>query len=76
MFLINCSLEEDQRRGGKHCGDGLLGYGDDEVRVSHGWEERGGEVSSMASEVCVDKSMCKRLTARSPRSATSLIFHT
>ena len=73
MFLINCSLEEDQRRGGKHCGDGLLGYGDDEVRVSHVWEERGGEVSS---EVCVDKSMCKRLTARSPRSATSLIFHT
>ena len=42
MFLINCSLEEDQRRGGKHCGDGLLGYGDDEVSESCvGGEGRG-----------------------------------
>jgi len=25
----------------KYCGGGLLGYGDDEVRVSCVWEERG-----------------------------------
>ena len=40
--FCHCSLEgKDQRRDGEHCGDGLLGYGDDEVRVSHVWEERG-----------------------------------
>ena len=27
---------------GKYCGDSLLGYGDDEVRVSDVWEEGGG----------------------------------
>ena len=37
--LSHYSLDEDQRRDEKvaeHCGD-------DEVRVSHMWEERGGE---------------------------------
>jgi len=28
---------------GKYCGDGLLSYVDDEVRVSRVWEERRGE---------------------------------
>ena len=45
--FCHCSLEgKDQRRDGEHCGDDLLGYGDDEVRVSHVWEERGGENES------------------------------
>jgi len=26
---------------GRYCGDGVIGYGDDEVRVRHLWEERG-----------------------------------
>ena len=42
---ITFSLEsEDHRQDdnvGKFCGDGLLGYGADEVRVSHAWEEGG-----------------------------------
>ena len=50
--VCHSSLEgKDQRRDCKYCWDGLLGCGDDEVRVSHVWEERGGKVSSMASEV-------------------------
>ena len=43
--LSHWSLEGDDRgwdeRVGIHCGDGLLGYGEDEVRVSHVWEDRG-----------------------------------
>jgi len=39
----NCLEGEDRGRDGKYCGGGLLGYGDDEVRVSRVWEERGGE---------------------------------
>ena len=50
----------------KYCGGGLLGCGDDEVRVSCVWEERGGRTNSMASEVCTDKSMCKISIAGSP----------
>jgi len=60
--LSHFSFEgEDQRRDEEVCkcyGDDFLGYGDDEVRVSDVWEEREGETSGMASEVCVDKSMC------------------
>ena len=48
------------------CGDGLLGYGDDKVRVSWVWEER---TSIMASEVSMDKDMCKGQTVESPGSA-------
>ena len=36
------SIRRRQRRSKKvcnYCGDGILGYGDDEVRVSHVWEE-------------------------------------
>jgi len=37
---------------------------DTEMRVSHvGGEGRGELVASMASEVCMDKSMCKSRTA-------------
>jgi len=39
--------EQDQGRDekvSKYCGNGLLGYRD-EVRVSHVWEDRGGEYS-------------------------------
>ena len=46
LSLSYYSLEgEDHREDekvDKVCGDGLLGYGDDEVRVSHVWEEGGG----------------------------------
>ena len=41
---------------GKYCGDSLLGYGDDEVRVSDLWEEGEGE---LASENYMDEGMCK-----------------
>ena len=44
----------------KYYGDGLLGYRDDEVRVSLGWEERGGKTySSVVSEVCVIRTFVK-----------------
>ena len=40
--LSHYSLEGEDRgpdeEVGKYCGDGLLGYGDDEVRVSDVWE--------------------------------------
>ena len=37
----------------------MLGYGDDEVRVSHVWEEREGRTSGMASVVCMDRCVWK-----------------
>jgi len=42
----HCLGGEDQGRDekvGKYCGDGLLGYGDYEVRVSRVWEETVGK---------------------------------
>jgi len=42
----------------KYCGDGLLGYRDDDVRVSH-VGGNGGRTSSMASEGCMDKACVK-----------------
>ena len=53
------SLEEDRGRDGKvhkHCGDGLLGYGSDEVRVS-GVREGRGEV--VVRVVHMGKGMCR-----------------
>ena len=43
--LSDYSLEDRGRdeKVGQYCGDGLLGYRDNEVRVSRVWEERGGE---------------------------------
>jgi len=43
----------------KYYGDGLLGYRDDEVKVSLVWEERGGKNYSVVCEVCVIKNCCK-----------------
>ena len=43
----------------KYYGDGLLGYRDDEVRVSLVWEERGGKNYSVVCEVCVIKTAVK-----------------
>ena len=49
----HCSLErEDKGKLCKYCGDGLLGYRDDEVRVSRVGGE-GNCTSSMASEVWI-----------------------
>ena len=46
LSLSHYSLEGENRgqdeKVGKYCGDGLLGHGADEVRVSHVWEEGGG----------------------------------
>jgi len=46
--LSHYSLEGEYRgrdeKVSKYRGDGLLGYGDDEVRESREWEERGGEL--------------------------------
>jgi len=59
--LSHFSFEGEDQRDEEVCkcyGDDFLVYGDDEVRVSNVWEEREGETSGMASEVCVDKSMC------------------
>jgi len=36
-------MTEDEMRRLGYTGGGLLGYGEDEVRVSHVWEDRGGE---------------------------------
>ena len=41
--LSRYSLEEDHEKVAKYRGDGRLGYGDDEVRVSRVREEREGE---------------------------------
>ena len=64
-------IEEDPGNDGKflYYGDGLLGSGDDEVRESHVWKERGGETCSVASEVCMEKGVCECLTAGSPGTA-------
>jgi len=46
--LSHYSLEDEDRgheKVGKFCGDGLLGYGDDEVRVSCVWEEGRGRTA-------------------------------
>ena len=70
MMPPSLCLEEDQRRDENVCkknGDDLFKYRDNEVRVSHVWEE--GRISSMSGEVCMDKGMCKSQTARSPGSA-------
>ena len=49
--------------------NGLLGYGDDKVRVNSVWEEGVYLVKFVSSEVCMDKGICKSRTSRSPRSA-------
>jgi len=36
-------MEKTNGKAGKYCGGALLGCEDDEVRVSHMWEESGGE---------------------------------
>jgi len=58
--LSHCCLEGEDRgrdeKVGKYCGDGLLGYGDDEVRVSRVWGRVEGRTCGMASEVCIGKS--------------------
>ena len=45
---------------GKYFGNGLLEYGDDDVKVSHVWDDRGG---STISEICLYKGMCNTQTA-------------
>ena len=54
---------------GKYLRDGLLGYGDDKVRVNSVWEEGVYLVKFVSSELCTDKGICKSRTSRSPRSA-------
>ena len=41
------------------------------MRVSHVWEEGEGKTGGIASEVCMDKGMCKSWTVESPRSPGS-----
>ena len=70
---LHYSLEgEDPKRDekvGKYLRDGLLGDGDDKVRVNSVWEEGVYLVKFVSSEVCMDKGICKSRTSRSPRSA-------
>ena len=69
---LHYSLEEDPKRDekvGKYLRDGLLGYGDDKVRLNIVWEEGVYLVKFVSSEVCMDKGICKSRTSRSPRSA-------
>ena len=92
LSLSYYSLEgEDHREDekvDKFCGDGLLGYGDDEVRVSHVWEEGGGTTGSRLGcrEYCNDSIHCHTAEApgvvnscdswwRTQRSLCGLMFH-
>jgi len=48
----------------KYCCEGLLGYRDDEVRVSCVWGRGKGRATGMAREVCLDKGMFESWTVR------------
>jgi len=62
---LHYSLEgEDPKRDekvGKYLRNGLLGYGDDKVRVNSVWEEGVYLVKLVSSEVCMDKGICKSI---------------
>ena len=56
LFFRSRRLRTDVKDG-KYCGNGLLGYGDDDAKVSCVWDDRG------VSEICMDNGTCKSQTA-------------